>query len=69
MTKVYESYSMDYTSRIEHAQRVDGIWFKRSQYRDPRYGYKWTSWRKTSVGPHSDLVEQGYDRKVRLPKD
>lgn len=66
MTKVYETFSMDFTSRIEHAQRADGIWFERSQYRDPRYGYKWTAWRKSySFDPGT---RRGEERRVRLPK-
>lgn len=67
MTTIYRSFTMDYSSEIEHAQRADGQWFRRSQYRDPRYGYKWTRWSATSF-----LPERAYpkgQRKIRLPKN
>jgi hypothetical protein len=67
MTTVFESFTMDYTSSIEHAQRADGQWFTRSQYRDPRYGYKWTAWRKTTFLP--ERARPNGKRNVRLPND
>ena len=66
MTKVFRSYSMDYSSQIEHAQRADGQWFTRSQYRDPRYGYKWTAWRETTFLP--ERASPDGERRLRLPK-
>jgi hypothetical protein len=66
MTKVYETYSADFTSRIQYAQRDDGQWFTRSQYRDPRYGYKWSKWQATAVAPRN--TGAGQERRVRLPK-
>lgn len=62
---VIRTFSMDFTSQREHAQREDGQWFTRSQYRDPRYGYKWSAWKPTSAAPANGHPE---DRKVRLPK-
>lgn len=67
MTKVYETYSMDYSSIKENAMREDGQWFSRYQFRDPRYGYKWSKWEKISVADPSKMVFKGeYNR--RLPK-
>lgn len=45
---IHESFSADYTAITQWAQRADGQWFTRSQYRDPRYGYKWGRWRETT---------------------
>ena len=67
MTMIYQSFSMDFTSTIEHAKRDDGQWFTRSQYRDPRYGYKWSAWRKTTFLP--ERARPHAERKIRLPKD
>lgn len=67
MTMIFETYSMDYTSRREHAQRADGVWFSRSQYRDPRYGYKWSRWERTGFLP--ERATRMGERKIRLPKD
>ncbi len=65
--KVFESYSMDYSSRRESAQRDDGVWFTRHQYRDPRFGYKWSKWERS--GPPRRLEElASEERRVRLPK-
>jgi hypothetical protein len=62
---ILDSHSMDFTARIQHAQRSDGQWFTRIQYRDTRYGYKWSSWRAVANGP-----ERGSDtgRTARLPR-
>lgn len=65
-TKVYTTYSMDYSSQRHHAQNKDGVWFTRSQYRDPRFGYKWTPWKKTNVAPRDMYSSQLM--RVRLPK-
>ncbi len=65
MTEVFETYTMDYTGRIQHAQNKDGKWFRRSQYRDPRYGYKWSKWQnEASFTPD----RTGEMHKVRLPR-
>lgn len=45
---IHESYSADYTAINQWAKRADGQWFARSQYKDPRYGYKWGRWRETT---------------------
>jgi hypothetical protein len=63
--EILSSYTMDYTSQIEHAMRADGVWFTRSQYRCPRYGYKWTAWRIASA-PSGYTSQTG--RSARLPK-
>lgn len=65
-TMIFRSFTMDYTSQIEHAQREDGQWFSRSQYRDPRYGYKWTPWRTAGFLP--ERASPDGERNVRLPK-
>jgi hypothetical protein len=64
-TTVYEDYSMDFTSRAQVAQNKDGKWFRRSQFRDPRYGYKWSSWRPSTFNPEG---KSGQLLNVRLPK-
>ena len=66
MTTVYSDFSMDYTSESEYAQRADGQWFSRYQFRDPRYGYKWSAWRMTSFKP--ERARKKGDYKIRLPK-
>lgn len=62
---ILSSYSMDFTMQIHHAQRQDGQWFRRIQFRDARYGYKWSAWRAVPSGP-----EHGSPTglKARLPK-
>lgn len=65
-TMVYGDYSMDYTSQREYAQRHDGQWFRRYQYRDPRYGYKWSRWQSASGLPSNATRKE--ERRVRLPK-
>ena len=64
---ILRSYSMDFTTQIEHAQRTaDGAWFRR--YRDARYGYKWSRWtRTTAPEPERFLSETG--KSARLPRD
>lgn len=66
MQTIYLTFSMDYTSESEYAQRSDGQWFSRYQYRDSRYGYKWSAWRATSLLP--ERASKKGERKVRLPK-
>lgn len=66
MTMVYRSFSMDFTSQREHAQRPDGQWFSRYQYRDPRYGYKWSKWQATTFLP--ERASPAGERNIRLPK-
>ena len=64
-TMIVETFSMDYTSAIHFAQRPDGQWFTRSQYRDARYGYKWTAWRPVPYGPDKGRAT---GQVARLPK-
>lgn len=65
MTEVFEICSMDFTSRCQYAQNKNGKWFRRTQYRDPRYGYKWSRWQASHFNPEG---RRGEPRKVRLPK-
>lgn len=65
MTTVYEAYTMDYTGRVQLAANKSGQWFRRSQYRDPRYGYKWGRWTRTG---EQNPTGRGEMRRVRLPK-
>lgn len=61
----------------------DGARFTRMQYRDPRYGYKWTAWKATTALPTytsngddpacwsetgSGWVLSSWQRPVRLPR-
>lgn len=64
--QILRSYSMDFTMQIEHAQRADGTWFRRCQYRDARYGYKWSPWRAVPNSPTGHVSETG--RSARLPR-
>lgn len=66
MTKIYRAFSMDFTSEREYAQRGDGKWFSRYQYRDQRYGYKWSKWQATSFLPERASLKGEY--RIRLPK-
>lgn len=63
---IYENYSMDFSFIIHHAMREDGQWFRRVQYKDARYGYKWSKWRECSAPAMSGIMN-AY-RKARLPK-
>lgn len=65
--KVYETYSMDFSSCKENVQREDGQWFQRYQYRDPRYGYKWSPWKKTVDMNAKEMVFKGEFNR-RIPK-
>jgi hypothetical protein len=64
--EILRSYSMDFTMQVEHAQRGDGQWFRRCQYRDTRYGYKWSAWQPVANGPSGHSSQTG--RAARLPK-
>lgn len=46
--------------------RPEGTVYTRSQYRDARYGYKWTSWRPTSAAAVAEMLPKG-PRNWRLP--
>ena len=49
-TEVFESIGSSVRSEI--ARRIgEDRWFKRSQYRDARFGYKWTPWTTTAIRP------------------
>jgi hypothetical protein len=64
-------FSVDYTSKKQAAQRSDGVWFTRSQYRDMRYGYRWTAWKRerafTRTGWQAPTFYEA-PSSVRLPK-
>lgn len=53
-TTGFETSSLDYSSRVNVARRSDGQWFTRYQVRDPRYGYRWGAWRKSSVDSENE---------------
>lgn len=70
------------TERRQQAVREDGIVFSRAQYRDPRYGYKWSKWKATGArmgdnaaaatatiqSGFAELVRRdGGEKHVRLP--
>lgn len=40
-----------------YAQNAHGQWFKRSHYRDARYGWKWTRWTPTSAPTRAEWVD------------
>lgn len=62
----FKGYSMDYSSQVDFAVSESGKVFTRSQYRDARYGYKWTSWRETAAVAVEGKSPQG-PRNWRLP--
>lgn len=62
----FKGYTMDFTSQIEFAVSETGKVFKRSQFRDPRYGYKWGPWRETVAVAVEGKAPQG-PRNWRLP--
>jgi len=65
--QVREKYSMDYSSREQYA--FDGEnYFWRSQYRDPRYGYKMSKWKLGGKSGFNDERAFPVQAKVRLPK-
>lgn len=45
--KTIAIYDGGITERRQVAVREDGALFSRGQYRDPRYGYKWSKWTAT----------------------
>jgi hypothetical protein len=47
-SKIYSSFSMDFTFEIHHARRADGQWFSRHHEKAGGYGWRWTAWRKSS---------------------
>jgi hypothetical protein len=64
--QTFTGYTMDYTSQIQYAVSETGKVFKRSQYRDPRYGYKWAKWSETIQAVIEGKHPQG-PRNGRLP--
>ena len=68
MTKILTSYTGDYTGQVEHAQRADGQWFRRSQYRDPRYGYQWKAWSEVAAPYSASGHFSERMARIRLPK-
>lgn len=65
MSPIFESHTMDFTARVQHAQRADGQWFSRVQSRHPRFGYQWTAWRPSAAAPAHASLGLG---RARLPK-
>lgn len=66
-SEILSGYSMDFTMQIHYAQRADGTWFSRCQYRDSRYGYKWSAWKVTRQ-PHPEQFLSSTGKIARLPK-
>jgi hypothetical protein len=64
--QTFTGYTMDYTSQIQYAVSETGKVFRRSQYRDPRYGYKWRSWSETAPVSVEGLSPNG-PKNWRLP--
>lgn len=64
--QTFEGYTMDYTGRIQYALSETGKVFRRSQYRDARYGYKWAKWSETVTSVIEGLSPKGA-RNWRLP--
>lgn len=62
----YRKFTMDFTSEIQYALSESGKVFRRSQYRDPRYGYKWGKWTEASAMSIEGLTALG-PKKWRLP--
>ncbi len=62
----FEGYTMDYTGQIQYAISDSGKTFTRSQFRDPRYGYKWSAWRETTPVAVEGMVPKGA-KNWRLP--
>lgn len=63
-----ETYSMDYTTIVSWAQRVDGQWFSRRRVKDARFGYKNTAWRAEKNGPDRfQAVEESLAPRYRFP--
>lgn len=63
-TEVFESIGSSVRSEIAHRIGEDR-WFKRSQYRDARFGYKWTPWTTTALRP-GVVYNGGRSRELQL---
>jgi hypothetical protein len=64
--ETFTGYTMDYTSQIQYAKSESGKVFQRMQYRDLRYGYKWSPWRETEPTAIDGKLNQG-PKGWRLP--
>jgi hypothetical protein len=64
--QTFTGYTMDYTSQIEFAVSETGKVFRRMQYRDARYGYKWSKWSETVAAALEGKSDQG-PKGWRLP--
>lgn len=62
----FRGFTMDYTSQIDYAVSESGKVFRRMQFRDPRYGYKWGKWQETTATAVEGKIPQG-PRNWRLP--
>lgn len=62
---IWDGHTMDFTARVQMAQRADGAWFKRVQERS-RWGYRWTRWTACRDAPRPGFSEGS--RVARLPK-
>lgn len=67
---MYEILECGIHERRQYAQRADGVWFARYQYRG-RHGHKWTPWKVYPFGQPPENARRdpfGYRGKARLPK-
>ena len=62
MAKAIAIFTGGITELRQAAIRTDGVVFKRAQVRDPRYGYRWTSWTETglTVDPNATELPSGF---------
>jgi hypothetical protein len=63
---IHRAFTADFTSEIHYARDKQGRVWRRAQFRDPRYGYKWSNWKFTkreAIPPGATPT----DRRARLP--
>ena len=66
-TRLFSSYSMDFTFEIHHAQREDGMWFSRRNEKTA-FGYQWSKWERINA-PDLTGKREVFDASCRLPID
>lgn len=71
MAKAIAIFTGGIQADVQVAVRADGETFRRSQVRDPRYGYRWSAWRPTArVAPDATATEAGFSTLRRAtPND
>ena len=63
MAKALAAWAGGIHNLIEFAAREDGALFRRNQYRDPRFGYRWTKWARwgaVDVATLPEVIEAGF---------